>query len=368
MTATYSDPINLARFLNIEARVPALRPPGASRKQETIGTDNGTVTTFFTDFGFIIDNTLILYTSNGTGSAVLGTSEYTVDLDMGKITLGSTGTAALGTSNLLGEYSYVEKDITNTQLQEALNRAQADIDEKTDNHWADTSGSASATPDYNQVTEEKHVGKGRFNRDYFTEEFPIPNVQTMTNGTVTSGTARIVVDSTDGFPNSGSFAIENDKISYTGKSGTAFNGCSGVEAHDSDKPVTSWVIEFSSTQSGSEPSWTVMQQDSDYDIELITGKIHLYRADFDLLYTNSQYPGRLIPNRFRITYQHGNEGIPGDIKQLTLMLASKDLMHSTLRRTTITGQSSDKADNLGIDNAWIDSIIREHTSMKSRNV
>lgn len=59
----------------------------------------------------------------------------------------------------------------------------------------------------------------------------INNTGTTLTAAVSAGDATINVASTSGWPSSGSIFIEEDEITYTGKTATTFTGCSGALAH-----------------------------------------------------------------------------------------------------------------------------------------
>lgn len=60
-----------------------------------------------------------------------------------------------------------------------------------------------------------------------------PSTTTLLNGAITSSDTTITVDSATNYANSGMLRIENELITYTGKTATTFTGCvRGVEATD----------------------------------------------------------------------------------------------------------------------------------------
>lgn len=77
-------------------------------------------------------------------------------------------------------------------------------------------GSASAAPNWAVISPSSiNTQYGAFHYDQ----------QTTLNGTINSSVATIVVTSTTGFSTSGALIIGNEIISYTGKTGTSFTGC-----------------------------------------------------------------------------------------------------------------------------------------------
>ena len=352
--------------MNIEETIPVLTT-GATRTNETVGTGDDSATDFYLDKAYVLADTYTLFHGSASNSTAefTETTHYTLTKDNGTIVLTSAGVTLLSTDNIYGKYSYCGLELTDTQLQDALDRAQAEIDERTNNHWAT---GTDATPDYTQVTNEKHTGQGKYNRDYFLNNFPLPDVSSSLTSNVLSEATTIYIDSTSGFPSVGYLSIEDDKIQYTGKTTTSVTGCTDVSAHSTSEIVYPFVFEFSTTLSGSTATWTPLAEGSDYDLDQDSGKVHLYRADYDSTYYATQYPSRLIPNRFRASYAWGNETIPKDINRLCLLIAAKDLMGSTLRRSILKGQSGDRKDNIDFDESWINETISRYDNIQTSNI
>ena len=259
----------------------------------------------------------------------------------------------------------VDGTFTDTQLQEALNRAEIIINRRTDTVFVDGTG---ATPTYTQVTNEKHRGKGTFNRDYYTGKFPLPNVSTNLNGAVAVDDTTITVDSTDGFPSSGIIGIGNDKVSYAGKTDTTFTTCTNVNnIHLDAVAVKPYVIEISGSESGSEPTWSILTEGKEFDIDIESGRFYIYQNSLVLdAYAYNNPPK--IPNRARLTYIHGTSTIPLDIEKVCLMVASNDLMKSAVRSATINGMNDFNPAMINVDEEEIERIFKRYNSMERSNV
>jgi len=371
-TATYATVLDLCKFMQIESRVPDPRTTG-DRVKENLGSVTTSTTRLFTDYAFVIDGSYTFYygatETASTNSALTEGTHYTLDKDLGEVQLTDAGTALTGLSgdnNIYGKYSFSEVELTSSQMQDALNRAQAHLDDETNNHWAT---GTDATPDYNQATNEKHRGKGRFDRNYFTKNYPIPDVSTYNTSEITADDEIIYVNSTNGFPSSGYIAIDGDKITYTGKTTTSFTGCSDITAHSSTAlTVTPHVFEISTTEAGSTPSWTVLRPETEYDLDYDSGRVHVYRDDFVLdTYTSNNPPQ--IPYRFKATYQWGNTTIPDDVKQLCLAIAARDgPIKATLRRNYTGGKTGYDQQTTTFDDEWINKKIIDYRNNKSENI
>lgn len=379
-TVTLPTTQELARFMNIEGVIPDMALVGESRAKETVGTGNNNTTVFWLDHAGVLDDTYTL--SHGTSEPgttdLTESTHYTLSKDNGKVTLTSTGVSTVTTNNIYAAYSFINMShgqvLTDTQLQTALDQAQAEFENMTYNKWTDGTDD---TPDYTQATNEKHTGKGRWDRNYYLKNFPLPNVSTDLNSGIDDDDTTIIVDSTSGFPSSGTLTIETEKITYTGKSSTTFTGCSRgsgdstAASHSDGETVYPWCFEVSSTDPGSSPTWNVLEHDVDYDLDLNRGRVHVYWDDviLDTLSTTT-YPPQMIPNRFRGTYIWGNSTIPNDVKKAVLMIAAKNLVHTTFRKSNLDGTDhGQKVSQLAnIDNDWIMSVIERYRNIKVSNI
>lgn len=276
------------------------------------------------------------------------------------------GVTKIGTHSIFASYSYSRINLTNTQLQTALDRAQTEIDVKTNNHFVTGS---SVTPDWIKIVNEQQEGKGTYDKDYYTRRYPIGKFITNLVGTSVSGTSVLKVNSTNKFPSSGNISVNNDKITYTAKVGDEFQGCTGItESHGIGGTANPFVVEISTTSSGTDPEFSTLKIDTDFDMDEETGKVHLYRDDYgSLSILDNTVPPRMIPNRLRVTYLAGEDPIAGDIERVTLMLASKDIMHSAVRKAIMDGNNEFNPDMIGVDTDWINEIIDRYNSRRIRN-
>ena len=333
-----------------------------------MGTGDKSTTLFYLDKSYIISNSYTLHhgASEAGATAMTDVTDYTLDKDNGTLTITTAGLTTVGTGNIYAEYSFNDVQYTDTQLQEALDRAQRDIDKKTHNHFA---VGTHDTPDYTQVTNEKHTGKGKYDKEYYLDRTPIPDVSTEVASANYVGATAIYVESTNGFPSSGYISIEDYKLPYGSKSSTAFWGITNQASasHATATPVYPYVIEISTTSSGTTPAWTVLERDEDYDLDFKSGRVNLYRTDYDSTHYSLEYPQRLTPNRFRGTYNWGTNTIPDDIKRCCLMIASRDLLHTTGRRNLLHGQETNTED-FNLDNEWIKDILDSYKNRKHSNI
>lgn len=267
---------------------------------------------------------------------------------------------------MLGFSAVADSPLTSTQIQDALDRAQAHIELLTGTKWVDGS---TATPDYGQVLDEKYDGQGPYRLDYFLLKYPLPDVSAAIEGTaVVAEDTSIWVDNTQGFPSSGYLGIESDKVAYTGKTGSAFTGCTGVEsAHGTAVNVKPYVIEISTTDKGYPPTFTILNENTDFDIDLSTGRVRVANYDTE----TSSYAGNWIPeapNRFRASYLWGRSEITKDVERLCLLIALRDLQRTAVRKAYLTGMNSFNPELINIDDAEIEMLLSKLKSPSSANV
>jgi len=360
ITSSYGSTLALARFMGIEARIPDLTSVATSRIKEEVGTGDSSTTIFWLDHSFILADGYTIYYGADEASSIplLETIHYTLDKDLGKITLTSTGVSLVSTNLIYAAYSYCSINLTNTQLSNAILRAKSEVDNFTNNHFAD---STSATPDWNQVLDEYQDGKGAFDINYFIlNKYPIPNVSTIVDGVITADDVTITVASTSGFPSSGYILIEDDKIEYTGKTSTTFTGCTSVSAHDDALTILPYVIEISTTEPGGTISWDILKQGTEFEIDFKTGRVQIYSAGATGSGTYvdiESTPPRLVANRIRLSYISGYSSIPDDIVKVTLMLASKDIMSLVVRKSHSSGMNDFNPSLINVDKDAISKIL-----------
>lgn len=333
---------------------------------ETVGTGDNSKTIFLLDHKGIVSGTYSVYYGASAEASLSNelteTTHYSLDKDTGKITLAAAGVTAVGTNTLFASYNYNTQEKPESELQNALNRAAARVDSLTENHFTD---GTSTTPNYESISDEEHDGRGLYNRNYFSKLRPVADVSTQLNGALSAGATSITVDSTQGFPESGTVGIDSMKILYTGKTSTTFTGCSGVTTDaDDDSKVYSYVFEASNTIQGATPSWTVLAADADYNIDFSTGRVYFMASNFNL--TDAQAfelnPPQRVPGRFRMSYLRGESTIPDDVKLATLMLASNDLMHGQVRKATVSGMDNFTPAMVDVDLDSIKELLKEWTN------
>ena len=364
MTTEYATTQELNEFIGMYEEVPSPLVVGDTRVMETVGVGDGSSTRFFLDNAYVIASSYSLY-YGATEEASLSqplteTTHYTIDKDLGKITLTSAGVTLIGTDNIYAAYSYNQLNFKDSELQDVLDRAGSYVDKETHNHWTD--GTAT-TPDYNQILNEKHDGRGTYKRSYYTDNRPLPELSTVLSSDAAIGATTLTVSTTNGFLSSGSLLIGGEKISYSSKaSTTTFTVTATTISHSSGDKVLPFVFEASSSVDGTSPTWTVLEEDSDFDIDYTTGRIHFSAQEMNI--TDAQAysvnPQHRTPNRFRMSYLWGNDSIPDTVKQLTLMVSAKEILHKVVRKAHATGLNDFNPALINVDDATIKKLIIKH--------
>jgi len=261
-------------------------------------------------------------------------------------------------------------NLDDDKLQGALDRAQAAFDDDTNNHFVN---GGTATPAWNAIIEEKQRGKGRYLRQYYTEKYPIANITAELTSDAPAGGTTLYVDSTAGFPDTAYIGFGSNKFQYGSKTSTSFIGGTAVTSGtvvtggSTGVLIKPYVVEISTTAQGSEPAFTTIDEDSDYDMDIKSGRFYLYNDDILLDVLTYSNPPKQVPNRVRVTYLWGNETIPDDVKHAVLMMASRDLMNTVVRRNTLLGQNEFNPAMLNVDEKFIQEAIDRHVNIKVVN-
>lgn len=368
---------DLASFLLLKQDVPDVTQTGnssdgADRAKEEVGTGDNSKDVFYLRYGLVLSDSYTLY--HGTdpedeSNELTESTDYTLDKDSGRIKLTSTGVSNVGTDNIYATYSHLNIGdnirITDSELQNALDHAFGKVKKDTSTVFVD---GTQATPGYEVVTEEKDTGRGEKVTSYFLRNYPLPDVSTKLDGDVSKGATSISVDSTDGFPSSGTISIGTDKISYSSKSGTSFDGVSGVDSDHSDNDtVVPFVVETSDEGEGGEPTWNVLEYGVDYDLDNASGRLYLYNPYYTESGLWNDQPAYHVPNRVRTTYIHGRDSIPDDIKLAELMIAALEIENRRLRGYIVQGKEySTTTEN--IDKSWINDTLQGYKSIKAERL
>lgn len=361
MALKYTSEVLFNRFLQADEDVPSF-VSGSAPSLENVGTGDSSETHFYFDQKNIIKDSETIYTGStveaGATTTLTRTTHYSIDFDKAKLTLTTSGVASVASTSIFTTYSYNRFGTRNELITEALERAEKEVDNSL--HLVLYDGTA-ATPDFGIVTDEVHEGQGGNNRVYNTWYYPINPMITTASGAISSGATTVTVVSTNGFPSSGYFGVENDKVTYTSKSSTVFSGCSGLDSdHVTSSPVTSFVVERALDDEGNSPNYTVMDYLSQYEIDFDSGEIKIANSSIagTVLLDNFQPPIG-VWDRVRFSYQYGYDEIYGDVIRLVHLIAAKELYSGQV--LNVLGRGKD-----GFSSEGIISVSEEIDKLKKR--
>jgi hypothetical protein len=367
----YATTEELNYFCGMNGEIPELPITNNEDSLENVGTGDNNTIRFFLDKTHVIADTYDLFAGTSVNHALNNelteTTQYVLDKDKGIITLTSNGLTSVGINKIYAQYKYNNLGIKDSEMQSRLNQAAIMIDSLTNNHFVN---GTDATPGWEVVSDETHYGRGFYDRQYSLDYYPVASVKTTLTSSVGAGQTSVAVSSTNGFPSSGVFGLGTNKVSYTGKSSTVFTGCSGISVGGvTSDSVSSYVFEVSGTDRGTTPVWVVQEEDTDFSFTEESGNVELYGAS--LIGTSSldkSYPENLCPERFRASYLWGTSSVPEDIKQLTLMVASRQLMNLAVRKAHSNGINSFEPSVLDCDQSMIDLLVKRYRCSKVKRI
>jgi len=364
-TLKYTNALDFSRQLMLDTPV-----PGRDNKEgrtnwydkEEVGVGDGTTVLFYLDNGGIINGTLLLYTGGATEvlctTLLIETTHYTVNYDSGIITLTTAGKTSVGTTKIYASYSYNKFLMSNTLIESSLERAEAYVDSYVESVFYD--GTA-ATPTFGTVSNEYLTGLGNIERKYSARYYPINTTTTTLNGSVSAGATTITVTSTNGFPSSGVFGVESNKITYTGKTSTSFTGCTGAVAHATGKVVTSFVIEYSLDAEGNEPTYSVLDYTDDYAVDFVAGMFMIHDLSYSgtLILDNLQ-PQRGVWQRVRLNYQYGYNTIPKEVIGAVHLIAARELFSSQVLNALMRGSNGFSTESSDLTELKIEKLLNKY--------
>ncbi len=268
-TNALSSPLNLIRFMNVLKTV----PNKDTTTKESVGTGDSSTTTFWLDNLGVLEGTYTLYygATEPNPTALTETTHYTIDLDNSKITLTSAGVTLVATNNIYAVYKYNSLELLNADMLTALNAAETKLLSDTEQTFADSSV---ANPLYRKVLNEPIKGHYDPYQKVFDLYYqPIIKIQTTTNGAYTTGGTSITLTDGSYLPTSGTIYIGGNKVAYTNRSTNTLTVPSASPIIATAATVRGEVIELSIEPEGQSPSYTVLDPDTEYEIDYNQGRI-----------------------------------------------------------------------------------------------
>lgn len=342
-TKQYSTVKSLIKYLQILQTI----PNKDSTSLEEVGTGNSSNNTFWLNNLGVIEDTYTLYYGSteavAKGQPLIETTHYTIDLDTSKITLTTTGVTLVATNIIYASYSYNKEEILNSDAIIALNSAEDKITRISEQIFAEQ---GSSTPNYKTVSSEPSiVALNVSDKVYETDYSPIIKISTTVATAYTTGATEIVLTSATGLPSSGTIYIGGNKVSYSAKATNTLTIPSTTPSIASGAKVRGEVIEIANYSAGSEPSYTVLDPDTEYDFDYDNGSFKLlsnaYYGDI------SQIGDELYPSQYQVhvTYmaawhEMGEDAtIPDEIEEITNMIAAKKFQQRIIKKAHVEGMN-----------------------------
>lgn len=361
-TNELSTPLSLVQFMLILQTVPNVNV----NARELVGTGDNSNATFWLDNIGVIESTYTL--SYGATEASLTTltetTHYTIDLDTSKITLTAAGITAVGTNNIYGEYSYNTLNFRNSELLAALNPAENKLLRSTDQTFVDSSVS---NPGYRQVNDE--LLKGHFNpldKVYDFYYSPLVKIQTTVNGAFTLGETTLTLTDASLLPNAATIYVGGNKVAYTAKSGNDLTVPNTTPSIADGATVRGEVIELSIQPEGTDPSYTVLDPDTEYEVDYDNGRFKILSNAYfgEIAVGDRIHPSNHLVrvNYMQAWHEPGRDPeIPDEIQWVVNSMAARKLMGSAISRAHSAGLNDFNPRLIEVDKEAIQEVIDEYS-------
>jgi len=369
----YATTLQLAAILGATADIP-MWDVAATPSNEEVGTGDDSETIFYLDHRNVLFGSYTLFygATAAATTTLTETTHYVLDIDTGKITLTGAGVTLLSTNKIFASYSYITIDVKDSYFVDVLLRAEAQVDDAVNTTFTDGTATNPAYP----AATDSLPSKGKYDRDYFTLERPLIDVNSALDGAITDSDTSLSVTTGDGsnFPTSGTIVIGAEIITYTGVSTDTLTGLTrGVDdstaaAHVDLAEVHTTVLEVSGTCEGTTPTWATMQWKSDF-YAADNGKIDISNNILlNQVYVNNVLLSTSgVANRTRIRYLYGWTSIPKNITRLTLLFAKRALRNDTVGASLFKGRNEYNPELFAVDNKEIQSIIDAYIELPMGN-
>lgn len=240
-------------------------------------------------------------------------------------------------------------DISYARIRKIVLRAESEIDERCDSTFK-TTVVTKELYDFNQYTSWKSPEQlrsygsdsltGTRNDFYNTfqndklklENFPVITSFTQLNGVTTTTATTLTVDSTSGFPTSGTIFIYNstngtEAITYTGTTSTTFTGCTRAAnsttatAHADNSYVTMVTVSRNGAGMSSADTWT------DLEPQVGGGGSFIVDGSTGIVTFVDNLPS-LGFRKIRSSYTYGKVSVPKVVERLCILLSVRDVIIS----------------------------------------
>jgi len=357
MTIKYTSVQSLSKYLGIYNTI----PNKDSTSSETVGTGNGSTTVFWLDRLGVITASYEVYVQAGsTKTTLTDINDYVLDLDTSKITLTSGGVTTAGSNTIYADYSYNKLEILNDELENAIRASENKIELYSEQRFADYTAN---NPGYRKIVDEQI--KGHYdpeNKVYDLFFSPLVKLHTSLANDYTTGGTVLTATSATGFPTSGTIYIGGYKVAYTAKSTNTLTVPSTTPTITAGATIRGEVLEISTEPEGSSPSFTVIDPDTEYEIDYDNGRIKIlnnaYWGEIDA--DDRLYPSNYLVSASYMASWHengANPTIPEEIEELANMIAAKKIVSRMVHKAHASGLNDFNPEGLDIDDEEIKRIL-----------
>ena len=357
---------SLMRFMGLRKVI----PDAVDNARETVGTGDDSATVFWLDKLGVIEDSYTLYHGDGGAatatSTLTETTHYTTDLNVSKITLTAAGVTALGTNSLFAEYAHNLAEIPNAEALTALNAAENRVLRATDVIFADFDA---ADPAYLKVSNEPI--KGHYNpygKVFDLDHGPVVKIQTtLAEAYTTGGTTALLTDSS-GLPSTGTLYIGGNKVAYSALASDVITIPSATPTIAADATVRGEVIEVSFEPESTLPSYTVLDPDTEYEIDYDQGRFKILSNAYwgEVAAEDRVYPSNYL---IRTTYMHAwhklgqDPEIPDEIEWCVNAIAARKLMGSVVAKAHQLGLNDFNPRLIDVDKEAIQEVLDEYATL-----
>ena len=335
---------------------------------ELVGTGDASSTSFWLDhLGVLSETYTISYGATAASTTALTeTTHYTIDLDTSEITLTSAGVTLVDTNNIYASYSYNKEEILNSELLQALDAAKDQVLQDSDQTF---SLSTDSEQDYRQIVNE--LLQGHFNLYQKVYDFyyvPLIKIQTTVNGAFTLGDTTLTLTDASLLPSTGTIYVGGNKVTYTAKSSNDLTVPATTPTIADAATVRGEVIELSTQAEGTAPSYTVLDPDTEYEMDYDNGRFKILSSAY---YSEVDSQVTIYPQNYlvRVSYMHAwhepgkDPTIPEDIKYAILAIAARNLMGRIVAMATEAGMNDFNPSLINVDVKRAKEIIEEYTTL-----
>lgn len=125
------------------------------------------------------------------------------------------------------------------------------------------------------------------------------------------------------------------------------------------------TLQVNTAEDGTADSWVTLTEAAyQFEISLDTGRIRLTGKVDDE--TTPAYPESGI-KQMRVTYTYGKTSVPGDIKQLAILMTAAEFAKAAVGRALFRGQDSFKTDHYNVFDKKIDKILAKYRKIDMFN-